>query len=266
MSDGALLAITRFNIFASPWDDDVDVTCPLDIAEKIYRVPDVPGKYKDISKSEPALKIFRKYCRGKAHYNICFKIGVVALEETIRAPGDPPDCISFEALNWGFLHIRYHEACEPFGQKMFDVFIHYKCLDSNSPHCERASIDYYDYLAQLTNVKPGQRFGGGFRPEWFDILVDVEHGFSLEKVVVAGVETYIPPKARAVKYWNGIYPGWDKKLLICPHDLFRAFNTCNDKQGQYRPEYSYAEANKIMDKIPDCKTALDKGMWLSIST
>ena len=91
-------------------------------------------------------------------------------------------------------------------------------------------------------MKPGKRFGGGFRPEWFDILVDVEHGMLLEKTYVSGVEAYVPPKERRIKYLNGIYPGWDKTVLICPHDLFRAFNVCNEKEGNYRPEYEYDEA------------------------
>ena len=50
LSDGSLLAFKRFNLFSSPWDDDVDTTAPLDEVERIYTVKDVPGKYKDITK------------------------------------------------------------------------------------------------------------------------------------------------------------------------------------------------------------------------
>ena len=81
-----------------------------------------------------------------------------------------------EALQTGdFLHVRYHEGCEPFGQKIFDVFIHYKCLDNNSPHCERASTGLLRLPHPTTNVKPGKRFGG-ISDRMVDILVDVEHG------------------------------------------------------------------------------------------
>ena len=260
ISDGALLAMERFNLFASPWDDDVDTTVPLDEAERIFQVPDVPGKYTDISRSRPGLAIYHQYCRGSNHMNVCFKVRIIMLEETgNKENGIKPDCISFEALNWGFLHVRYHNQCAAKGQKIFDIFIHYKCLNDESTYCETASSDYYDYIAQLTSVKPGKRFGGGFRPEWFDILVDVEHGMLLEKTYVSGVEAYVPPKERRIKYLNGIYPGWDKTVLICPHDIFRAFNVCNEKEGNYRPEYEYDEAYQIMLKIDDCKKVLNKG-------
>ncbi len=258
ISDGALLAVERFNLFASPWDDDIDTTVPLDEAERVFQVREVPGKYTDVSRSKAGVAIYRKYCRGIAHANVCFKVRIIRLEETAKNGGSP-DCISFEALNWGFLHVRYHNGCEASGQKIFDIFIHYKCLNDESKNCQQASEDYYDYITQLTNVLPGKRFGGGFRPEWFDILVDVEHGFKLEKTVISGVETYIPPKARTVKYLDGIYPNWDKKVLICPHDLFRAFNVCNEKEGDYRPEYGYKEALDIMYTVSDCKKVLGKG-------
>ena len=41
----------------------------------------------------------------------------MALEETVGPNGAPPDCVSFEALNWGFLHIRYHEAVRRMAKK-----------------------------------------------------------------------------------------------------------------------------------------------------
>ena len=45
------------------------------------------------------------------------------LEETgNKENGIKPDCISFEALNWGFLHVRYHNQCAAKGQKIFDIF------------------------------------------------------------------------------------------------------------------------------------------------
>ena len=62
-----------------------------------------------------------------------------------------------------------------------------------------------------------------------------------------------------VKYLNGIYPGWDQTLLICPHNLFNDFDYCNKRRCHDRPEYSYQDAIGVMKEINDCKAILDLG-------
>ena len=257
LSDGSLLAFKRFNLFSSPWDDDVDTTAPLDEVERIYTVKDVPGKYKDITKTSFGQAIHRRFCRGRAHIKVCIKVRVISLLEETNS-GGTPDCISFEALRWGFLHVRYHIECKPGGGlPTLDLFIHYKCMNNESENCRQGRNDFYGYLHGLKNVRPGRRFGVGFRPEWFDILMDPNYAF--QKVVVSGVETYVPQEGQIVKYLNGIYPGWDKRALICPHNLFWSFAQCNTKTGKSRMEYPIKEATRVMEDINDCKTVLDMG-------
>jgi hypothetical protein len=94
ISDGTLLAQHRFNLFASPWDDGIDITAPLDVAEKIFKIRNQKNRYTDISKEKAGIFIYHKYCRWRAHLNVCFKIRVIKLEQ------NDGDCLSFEALNW----------------------------------------------------------------------------------------------------------------------------------------------------------------------
>ena len=80
----------------------------------------------------------------------------------------------------------------------------------------------------MTNIKPANQYLPGIiRPAWFDILMGPDHEF--QKVIVSGVETYVPEEVQIIKYLNGIYPGWDKTLLICPHNLFIDFGHCNKR-------------------------------------
>ena len=175
LSDGSLLAFKRFNLFSSPWDDDVDTTAPLDEVERIYTVKDVPGKYKDITKTSFGQAIRRRFCQSRMHIKVCIKVRVISLLEETNS-GGTPDCISFEALRWGFLHVRYHAKCKPRGQHCFDAFVHYKCMDDESQNCKQASIDYKQYLHKLQNIKPANRYLPGIiRPAWFDILMESDH-------------------------------------------------------------------------------------------
>ena len=169
LSDGSLLAYQRFHLFASPWDDDIDITAPMDEIERIFTVENVAGKYNDVTTTRYGDSIYNQYCKSRVHLSTCFKVRVIALEETAMTKhgGGTPDCISFEALRWGFLHVRYHIECKPGGGfPTLDLFIHYKCMNNESENCRQGRNDFYGYLHGLKNVRPGRRFGVGFRPEW----------------------------------------------------------------------------------------------------
>jgi len=161
-TDGSALALERFGLLSSPWDDDIDATIPLEEYYSLLWAPVNTKLYKDISLTSLGKQADKVICRSGNHKYRCHKLRLVEILETKQ-----DDCISIEALEWG-LQIRFHELCysiidtkqKVFHKpvKMMDIFMTHKCskFSANSFGCKQSEKRYARYIQRISNLRTNE--------------------------------------------------------------------------------------------------------------
>ena len=245
-TDGSALALERFGLLASPWDDDVDVGyIELDVAlELVSPNANIHPAYIDISSSSKGERARSHYCELEVHKKACvgFKLFQFAYENT-------NDCISFELLNWGFYQVRYHPRCKPKGEKTFDLWINYKCKNEESTKCKEASIIFESYIRNTKGLQKGERSKNGLKREGVDLTM----GDFEMRMLPLGL--LVPVLKENQHYLSTIYGGedvWKDEVVVCPHDTYASFGSCVGRAGRF----PMSTVLLAMSKVPACNAIM----------
>jgi len=245
-TDGSALALERFGLLASPWDDDVDVGyIELDVALQLLSSNlTIDAAYIDISSSNRGKKARKNYCELEVHKKACvgFKMFQFAKEST-------DDCLSFELLNWGFYQVRYHPGCKPSGAKTMDLWINYKCKNEESTMCTKATNIFESYVRNTKGLKPGERSRNGLKREGVDLTM----GEMEMRLLPNGLR--VPVLKENQHYLSTLYGGedvWKDEVVVCPHTVYSSFGSCVGHAGRF-PMSTILLA---MSKIPACNSIM----------
>jgi UDP-sugar transporter A1/2/3 len=241
-SDGSAVAIERFGMLSSPWDDDIDMCMMMDEGISIFTMVErkLHPAYVDITETKNGTAAKAHFCGHKAHVKACVGFRMFLL-------AGMNDCISFEALNWGFIQARYHPNCARGGSKVFDVWLNYKCRDGASKTCTNAQLAFKSYINSVKGLPKGKRTSNGLLREGMDMTTGET------KVVTLRNGLKAPVLVKNQEYLNTIYTeSWRDKAIVCPHNEFNSFGNCLE-QAKY---WGMRDILTTMQNIKTCRIAM----------
>jgi hypothetical protein len=241
-SDGSALAIERFDMLSSPWDDDIDMCMMLDEGVSIFTMSNdkLHPAYLDVSKSRKAQQVFENYCLHESHKHACVGFRMVLLIGT-------DDCISFEALSWGFAQIRYHVGCGKSGIKVMDGWFDFECRDDKSKPCLQAKKNFKSYINQMRTLPAGKRTSNGLKKEGMVMTRGETHLVTLRN----GLK--VPVLVKNKEYLTTIYgKSYRDSVIVCPHTEYAHLGSCL----QDNDYVSMHDVLSTMAKVPACEEAM----------
>lgn len=211
---GSALGIERFGLLLCPWDDDIDVGgVSLDAAMKLFTPKFiVDSHYEDISHTDEGQNAAVNHCEIAAHKGVCIGFKFYRIGN---------DCLSFEALNWGFLQSRYHYNCTKNGKKTMDIFLSNQCDDEETHLCQLSRNAFQWYIQKLNS---GKKLSNGLTKA----AVEFWRGPKEMRLIENGMR--VPVLKENKKYLSVLYGQvWMDEVLICPHNIFGTLGSCMEE-------------------------------------
>ena len=153
------------------------------------------------------------------------------------------NCISFEALSWGFIQTRFHVGCTVKSDKLFDIWVNYKCEKEGTKACKQGKKAYEQHIQKISSLKQGQKSEKGILKESFDMAagetktVQLRNGLSVS--VLVDNEKYL-----ALSFGEF----WRDDVLVCPNYSEKCVNLNN--------KYKIREVLSSMAKIEECEQTM----------
>ena len=240
-SDDSALAMERFDMIAAPWQKDVVAAMGYDDVASVFTMAlkKVHPAYEDVTTSSKGQAAFRYHCQHESHKGVCSGFRVLSIVGT-------NDCLSFEALTWGFAQVRYHPNCQKDGAKVMDVWMTHKCRQAETKACKTGAKTFKSYLDTLNKLKTGQKTKNGLSKDAFGLLM----GKKTSKQLRNGVK--VPVLVDNKRYLSSMYGSqWHDTTTVCATNVA----ACN-AEGK---KYTLREVLTAMAKISDCETAMGNG-------
>jgi solute carrier family 35 (UDP-sugar transporter), member A1/2/3 len=234
------LAIGRFELLTSPWTNDINAGMMVDDAVSIFTMAKkkVNPAYVDASDEVTGKASFTHYCQQKIHKDACVGFRFFKVVGT-------PDCISFEALSWGFLQARFHMGCSTKSKKLFDVWLNYRCGKTGTKACKQGSKVFEKHVQKLAALKAGEKSDRGVLKEAIDMaggkteVVKLRSGLKVPVLV---------DNAKFLKLSFGKF--WRDEVQVCPNYSEKCVNAHN--------KYKMREVLSSMAKIDQCERAMKR--------